>query len=102
MRGMDIATTIARLAPLYRARLVPIWRIRQEFPLVSHEDLNAELLRLEATRVIDLKIMNDPTAPDVLEHGGPDAGIDQRPVFDLATKRRNDGRGLIWYVSVPS
>ena len=98
----DLITTIQRLAPLYRARLVPIWRIRQELPSMPHAELNADLLRLEAERVIDLKISNDPTATDVLEHGGPDAGIDQRPVFDLATKRRSEGRGLIWFVSVPS
>lgn len=95
-----VLEAIRALTPEYTANheggIVPIWRLRQALDM-RKADLDQTLLKLAEERAITLKMANDPTAPDVLEHGGTDVGIDQRPVFSAELKKRVGFDGtLLW------
>lgn len=90
-----VLEAVERLAPQYRAKLVPIHALRKVLSMPKAE-LDALLLDMAAERLIDLDTSNDPQAPDVLKHGVA-SGIDQRPT--IVDGKRTDGRGLLWFVT---
>ncbi len=92
-----VLEAIRLLAPKHR-RMVPIWDLRAHLDM-GKELLDETLLKLSEEQSIFFKTANDPTLPEVLDHGGPQAGIDQRAVFSLAAGKRVgfDGR-LLWFV----
>lgn len=92
-----VLEAIRTLSPKYR-RMVPIWALRAHLDMAKAL-LDETLLKLSEEQCLCFKTANDPTLPEVLDHGGPQAGIDQRAVFSLEQGKRVgfDGR-LLWFV----
>lgn len=82
-----IVATVKSESPRFR-RLVPIPVVRKLTGL-PREQFDHELLELEALRIVDLKIANDPESPIVVDHGGQREGI------------RVADRGLVWFAILP-
>lgn len=81
-----ILEALRKLSRQFR-RMVPLWALRTETGL-PHARFDDVIMDLEAERVVDLKISNDPESPLVTEHGA-ETGI------------RVPDRGLVWFAILP-